>query len=169
MRCIGLDVSSNTGWAHGDLTGKPAYGVFKLPELGAGDKDARALGGLYGSILSLVRENAIEVAAIEEPVPNIERTNKRGITTLSSNRSRDSLLMMFGTALAAVRNGGCRKIYIVRPASWRKQVLGNGYPQNPKQAMLDYCRIVFKVDLRDDNIADAMGIWQFALGQAKLL
>lgn len=166
---MGLDVSSNCGWAHGDLVGSPSYGVFTLSELGAGDKDARALGGLYSGVLTLTRENAIEIAAIEEPVPNIERTNKRGITTLSSNRSRDSLLMMFGVALAAVRNGGCKKIYIVRPASWRKQVLGNGYPQNPKQAMIDYCRLVFKVDLRDDNIADAIGVWQFALGQAKLL
>ncbi len=131
--------------------------------------DAKALGSLYGGILALVRENNIEVGAIENPMPNIRRQNSRGIITDSSHRSRDVLLMMFGVALAAMRNGGCKTIYRIDPATWRKAVLGNGYPQDPKRAAVDYCRLVFKCDVPNHNAAEAVCIWQWALGQAKLL
>jgi hypothetical protein len=127
------------------------------------------MGGLYGSILALTRENEIEVGAIESPLPNIRRTNARGITMDSSHRSRDVLLMMFGVALAAMRNGGCKKIHCIDPSVWRKAVLGNGYPPNPKNAAIDYCRLVFNLEIKDHNAAEGVCIWQWALGQSKLL
>lgn len=168
-RCLGLDVATKCGFAYGDLTGRPCYGVFKLPELGAGESDAIALASLYMGIITLVRENQIEVCAIEAPTPNIKRKNKRGIETFSSFRTRDSLLMMFGVAMAAVRGGGCKKIFVIAPSTWRKAVLGNGFPEKPKQAAIDYARLVFRVDLKDDNMADAIGLWVWATGQSKLL
>lgn len=164
----GIDPATRVGWSFGDMAKAPLFGTWDL----AGFSDTlrpKTLGSIYSATMAMVRANGIEAVAIEAPQMNVRHTNKRGITTPASSHGTVSLAMLSGAAQAGAYNGGAKHIWLVQPSQWRKSVLGNGYPTDPKQAAIDYCWTVFKLRVADHNAAEAVCLAVWAHGQAKLL
>lgn len=168
MKIMGLDISTNCGVAHGDSGGRPHCSTLKLPGLDDANL-ARSCGGLYSSVLALIRANGIQGVVIEAPLIGLTRKNKRGITTPTSAHGDRTLTMLSGAAQAAVSNAGAKILGMPAPTTWRKAVFGNGYPSDPKAAAIEYCRLVWKITLTDHNSAEALCLMSWGMAQAKLL
>lgn len=166
MKIMALDISQKTGFSFGERHDRPHCGTIDLP--GLDDKNlARSCGGLYSSVMAMVRANKIEGVVIEAPLIGISKKNKRGIYTPTSAHGDRVLTMLSGAAQAAISNGGAKFLGMPGPQTWRAAVLGNGRPTNPKSAALEYCRLVLKLNLDDHNAAEAACILQWAFGQEK--
>lgn len=167
MKLLAIDPAKSTGWAFGESTGRPFSGIWKLP--GFSDLDRpRAMALIYSSVRSHVSANGIEGVVIEAPVVGIQRENKRGIKLPTSRHGELSLTMLSGAAQAGAINGGAKHIWMPFPNEWRKAVLGNGYPENPKAAALNYCRLT-GCPVTEHDAAEAICLLQYGHGQVKLL
>lgn len=168
MRILALDIAGRCGFAFGGPQDRPHCGAIDLP--GLDDKNRiRSMGGLYSSVLAMVKANGIEGVVIEAPLIGIMKKNKRDVWTPTSAHGDRVLTMLSGAAQAAVSNAGAKLIGMPSPQSWRAAVLGNGRPKDPKGAALNYCRLVLKLNLTDHNAAEAGCLWAWGVGQARLL
>lgn len=168
MRILGLDLAENTGWSFGEKACQPHYGVFKLPGFSEHNLP-RSCASLYSAVHSMVRANNIEGVVIEAPLQAVYRKNKRGVTTKTSAHGTRVLTMISGAAQAGAINGGAKKLWMPEPTTWRKAVLGNGYPDKPKEAAFQYCKMVLRLTIADDNAAEACCLAEYGHGQAKLI
>ena len=168
MICMGLDLSEEVGWAFGDKAERPHFGTFTLP--GFSDaKRARTMASVYSAVMAMVRANNVEGVAIEAPGIGIRRKNKRGITTPTSAHGTQVLTMLSGAAQAGAINGGAKFLWMPQSNEWRKAVLGNGYPEHPKSAAVEYCNLFLKCAVTNHNAAEGLCLMVFAHGQARLL
>lgn len=148
---VGLDLAERTGWAVGRKGTFPLAGVWDTR--GFSDRErAKTSASVYSAVFQLVRENKAEIVGIEAPLSLQGR----------SAHTQRSLTMLSGAAQAGAINGGAKIVLLVAPQTWREAVLGNGYPRNPKQAALDYCKM-FKWGITDHNAADAACVLTWAL------
>ncbi len=167
MRLLALDLALNTGWAWGENLARAYAGVWRLP--GYSERDLpRTLGGIYSAVLTVCRSNEIEAVQIEAALRGVKRTNKRGITTPTSAWGDRCLTMLNGAAQAAVANSGAKLLKPVGPSTWRKSVLGEAFPANPKEAAVRYCALQGR-EIPDHDAAEAFCILQHALGNQNLL
>ena len=167
MKILGLDLAGRCGYGHGERAGPFQFGAFDLP--GFDDLNrAKSYAGAYSIVQALVRENDIEAVVIEAPLMTVTRKNKRGISTPTSSHGTRVLTMLSGAAQAAAFSGGARRFWMPEPSQWRKQVLGAGYPDDPKVAALRYCRLVLKLDVADHNSAEGLCLMAYGHGQARL-
>lgn len=168
MNILGLDLARKTGFAHSDNHAKPTWGSFELP--GFDDLSLqKTMGSIYAAVISLVRENEIEGVVLEAPLTGVYRKNSRGISTPTSTHGTRVLTMLSGAAQAGAYNGGAKTFWIPEPHHWRKQVLGIGFPENPKASARRYCQMVFQIDVHDDDAAEAVCLLSFGHAQAKLI
>lgn len=157
MMLLAVDPAQRCGYALGTKTGAPQAGVFDL--YGFDDKNApRSFAGIYSSVRALCAANRIEGFVIEAPL-------RLGGKSAHTERN---LTMLSGAAQAAAINGGVKWVRVVAPTTWRKAVLGHGFPKNPKDAALEYCRMM-KWNITDHNAGEAALMLVWAHGQAKLL
>lgn len=168
MRILGADLGTLTGWGCGLGSGDYRFGSFHLSGLDDANRP-KSLSAVYSTLQSLVRNHNADGVVIEAPLSGgVTKVNKRGIRTGTSAHGIQVLTMLSGAAQAGAYSGGARHFWFPYPNVWRKAVLGNGYPEKPKEAALRYCRLVLKLDLQDHNIAEALCLAQYGHGQAKL-
>lgn len=153
---LALDPAATCGFAFGDGKTLPHASIWQLPGFADADCD-RSFGNIYSAVRGIVTENRIEGLMIESPL----RLDGK------SAHTERMLTMLSGAARAGAHNGGVKWIKSVAPTSWRKAVLGNGFPKNPKQAALEYCRLRgWRID--DHNAGEAACILVHAHDQAKI-
>jgi hypothetical protein len=159
MMALGLDLSVETGFCFGTKASTPHYAVWSLP--GFDDRNIfRSMGSIMTSVKAVVAENKVWRVAIEAPLALGGR----------SAHTQRVLTMLAGAAAAGAVEGGAGWIRMPAPNTWRKAVLGCGFPKNTqgksiaKQAALDYCRLN-GWQPEDDNAADALCIWWWAVTQ----
>lgn len=167
MKIAGLDLALATGWAHGERGATPSYGNFKLPGFDDANR-ARSCASLYAAVQFMVRENGIEGVVIEFPIAP-KRKNKRGILLPAGAHGVRMLTMISGAAQAGAHSGGAKHFWMPEPSTWRKAVLGNGFPDKPKEAAFQYCKMVLGLRVEDDNAAEACCLVEFGHAQARLL
>lgn len=156
MKVLALDLALRAGFAFGEAGSQPVSGVWTLP--GFSDRERPlSLGGIYSSVRAIVAANEIEIVAIEAPL----RLGGR------SAHAERSLTMLSGAAQAGAVNGGAKRVDLVAPQTWRKAVLGNGFPDKPKDAAVQYCKLM-KWRVTDHNQAEACCLFVHASAQAKL-
>lgn len=149
MRCMGLDLATVTGFAFGEKGQKPTAGFWKLPGFDDANLD-RTMSSLEFSIRALVKANGIERVAIEAPL-NLAGKLAHGTRCLT---------MLSGAAGAGAYSGGARWIRRPAPQTWRKAVLGHGFPDKPKEAALAYCaRLNWGVTSHDAAEACCIMAW----------
>ena len=158
MKILSIDGALRCGWAFGDKTGRPYFGTWDLPGF-SDQKRAASFASAYSAVQAMVRANNIEGVVIEAPLHLGGR----------SSHGERCLTMLSGALQAGACNGGAKSIWMPAPNTWRKHVLGNGFPKHAKSAAIEYCKLVLKIAVTDDNIADALCLWQFGHGQARLL
>lgn len=157
MKLLAVDPGSTSGWALGERTGVPMAGTWKLP--GFDDKNrAKSFAGIYSSVYALCRGNGVEGFVIEAPL----RLGGR------SAHTERMLVMLSGAAQAGAFNGGVKWVEIVAPQTWRKKVLGNGFPKNPKRAAIEYCNLM-RWNIIEHNAAEASCILVYGHGQTRLI
>ena len=144
MILLALDPAIATGWAWGGKSTPPQFGCWRLP--GFDDAHlARSFASIYTSVRRVVVANKVEGFIIEAPLHLAQK----------SSHTERCLTMLSGAAQAGAINGGARFVSIVAPQSWRKVVLGHGFPENPKEKAIRFCtRQGWYVD--NDNAADAL-------------
>lgn len=167
MKLLALDLALNTGWAFGDSLASAHVGVWRLPGY-AEDKIDRTMGSIYSAVNTVCRGNKIEGVIIEAAMRGIQRQNKRGITTATSAHGDRCLTMLQGAARAGAANAGVRLFRFPAPNTWRAAVLGNGYPKNPKDLAVEYCRLSGR-NIPEHDAAEAFCMLQFGLGEQNLL
>lgn len=168
MTVLGLDVAMKTGWALGTKTERPLSGVWKLPGMKDDTERAHTLFSLFSSVKCMVQAHGITGVAIEAPLLGMKRKNRRGVSTPVSAHGTMVLTQLNAVACAGAIAGGAKWIRTVYPNEWRRAVLGNGYPKNPKDAALRYCELM-KWGVTEHDAAEACCIFQWGLGQEKLL
>lgn len=167
MKILALDLALTTGFAFGYDLASAHCGIWRLP--GYSDNNInRTLGSIYSAVNTICRANKIEAVVIEAALRGVKRTNKRGITTPTSAHGDRCLTMLNGAARAGAANAGVKIFYFPAPASWRKSVLGNGFPEKPKDAAIAYCRMSGR-DIAEHDAAEAFCMLQFGLGKQNLL
>ncbi len=164
MICAAFDIALRTGWAIGERGKPPMLCSFvDLPGFSVRDLP-RSLGSMQTIVTMLVRHHDVKVVGIEAALRGVHKKNKRGFASPVSAHGERVLTMLSGVTIGAAHNAGARVLEPVAPATWRKAVLGNGYPDNPKKAALDYCALM-KWNITDHNVAEAACILQWTLGQ----
>lgn len=136
----------------GPNDGKPRAWTIKLP--GADDHVFdRCLGSVYETISTTCRSFCVEIVAIEAPL--IQKMQGSNAHTLAA------LVEVSGVIRAAAQRAGCKTLRI-GSSTVRKMFVGRGFPDDPKQAVMQRCRLL-GWDFSDDNAADAAATWAWAM------
>lgn len=166
MFILALDLATRTGWASGHVGSKPDSGAFRLKrpqdeayvgweELGKSLRDLFVL-----RIPDLViYERAMSVGAMQSQ-------DEDGKMQFRSNPATIEFLIGLVGALHGVT--GPYEVTTARVAStsWRKHLLGTGRVEKGMAKSLTIRRVhqlgLMPLDCKDDNRADAIGIWEYA-------
>lgn len=167
MKALALDLALETGWAFGDSIASAHSGLWRLPGY-SDDKIDATLGSIYSAVNTICRGNEITLLIIEAALRGVKKKNARDVWTPTSAHGDRCLTMLNAAARAGAANGGVRKVMVVAPCTWRKSVLGNGFPKNPKDKAMDYCRMIGRRP-EEHNEAEALCMLQHALGNQNLL
>lgn len=134
----------------GPENGKPRAWTVRLP--GADDHVLdRTLGNAADTVSLLCRTSGVKIVAIEAPIVIADR----------SAHTMVALMQLSGAVRAAAHRAGC-KVMMVASSTVRKHFVGHGRPENPKQAVMDRCRLL-GWEFQDDNSADAAAVWCHAM------
>lgn len=148
MKIIGLDISkSSTGAAIGDATEPPVTLSIGFKAQGHGATGMDYMRWLNGLI------------QIEKPDAVVwEAASRYSNATMNAEVAYLMLGLSFATHIQCeVR--GIRLVRTVTCQTWRKAIIGTGYPQNPKQAALDLCDRLGWPHGGVHDRAEAAGIW----------
>jgi hypothetical protein len=154
MRIGALDVSkSKTGWAvDGVDEGLPVHGVWE----GADRRPNDLAGFLYMEWLSRwIKEHRPDRIIVEAPLVGGQR---HGI-----KQKMEITYPLIGLAWStqAVARGYKIMNETVSVQTVRQHFLGTGYPADPKNAVLQRCRLL-GWEPEDDNAGDALAMWAWA-------
>lgn len=155
---LALDVATTTGWAFGRSGELPQHGTYTLPPGPA----PRQVAAFSGWLMALIDRHEPRELVFEAPI----LPRKANIVTLRK---------LYGLAL--IVEMVCDKKQLpcseVLPQEWRDPFLGQMRPITSgltteqrrkalKDAVMRVCRL-YKWQPKDDNDADALGIWYFSL------
>jgi len=148
---LALDIAQASGWALGGVNdGAPRTGVWLLHGLDDWGLD-RSLATLHETVREFCRCHAVEIVAIEAPMMLQGRSAHTAL----------GLISLVAVARAAAQRHGAR-LRLVHVQTVRKHFVGSGRPDNPKQAVMDRCRLLGWA-FEDDNAADAAALWAYAM------
>lgn len=167
MKILALDLALETGWAFGDKIADAHAGTWQLPGY-ADDRIERTMGSIYSAVNTICRGNQIEGVIIEAALRGVKRTNQRGITTPTSSHGDRCLTMLNGAARAGAANAGVTQFWNPAPNTWRKVVLGNGFPKNPKDEAVKFMARIGRV-VANHNTAEALCMLDWKLRESNLL
>lgn len=151
MNLLGLDLGTRKlGFALGGPDRAPKSGVVSLP--GADDHTLpRTLSIAAETVASLCRVSGAKCVVIEAPIVIPER----------SAHTMLSLVQLTGAVRSVVYRAGCSE-RLVPPQTVRKFFVGHGRPDNPKQAIMERCRLL-GWSPEDDNAGDALAAWAWGM------
>lgn len=170
---LALDPSRHTGWAvdHPDNPGRPLSGVWDLP--GSKDQYGRAGLALSQAIAETVKAHAVEMIVYERPLDprnlgdHVDKSVNHGGKPRKDFRADfETIRLLIGipmiieTAVEHYKSQG-RKIDVqeVFVQSWRSHFTGT--QKGGKEPTKARC-VQLRWGFRNDNQADACGIWAFA-------
>lgn len=146
-----FDVASATGVAFGGQGSScPSFITWKLPPLS--DLD-RAMVSLFDSVSQLLGLIKAKHVYIEAPLY---------ITGRSQQTALDLISLAAVARCAAHRHGA--RVRLVHVQTVRKHFVGAGRPENPKQAVMQRCRLLGWTPA-DDNQGDAGALWAYGMAQ----
>jgi hypothetical protein len=160
---LALDLSSvATGFAFGDGSyTAPKVGVWRLPGA-ADDVFDRTLSVLGESILQLCRVIKATRVAIEAPIIAYGSQKNRSAHTAAT------MLLLTGVARGAAYTATKRNAALVASSTVRKHFVGHGFPDNPKKAVMDRCRLLgWQIDSHDAADAAALFAYDMAVHEPK--
>jgi len=159
MNVMGIDPGLRTAYSYGSIKDRsPTFGMLDLP----GFDDARrprAFGNVCSAVQWVVRSNAIELVILEASILGMKKN--------SNPHKESSAHMLSGAIQAGASNGGAKTVELWPANSWRKEVFGEGFPNNPKRRALDYVKLAFGWDITDDNVAESGCLWHLGVSLAK--
>ena len=167
MKILALDLALETGWAFGENIASAHCGIWALPGY-SDDKIERTLGSIYSAVNTICRGNKIEGVVIEAALRTINKKNSRGITTPTSAHGDRCLTMLNGAARAGAANAGVTKFWHPAPSTWRKVVLGNGFPEKPKEEAVKFCARIGRA-VENHNTAEALCMLDWKTRESNLL
>lgn len=179
MRILALDISTTTGWALGNAGEKPRVGVERLvPEKFKNDFGEKAtaierlnyatdhIAGFIRGICFLESERP-DLIIYEAAMAVFSDNDERGERGVQRNAVSITLPIMATAAVRAIARCYGIDRQLAWPATWRKHFLGRsnfGNRDETKRQTLMRCRQLGYDERawRDDNAADACGIYDYA-------
>lgn len=179
MRILALDISTTTGWALGNAGEKPRVGVERLvPEkvkdaFGNKAKVIDKLNYATDHIAGFIRD----ICFIESQRPDLiiyeaamavfSDDDDRGERGIQRNPLSITLPIMATASVRAIARCYGIQRELAWPATWRKHFLGRsnfGSRDETKRQTMQRCRVLGYDEKawRDDNAADACGIYDYA-------
>lgn len=149
---LALDLSTvKTGFAFGgESDHSPRTGVWSLPGADESVFD-QTLARLADSVSSLAAMIKPKHVFIEAPLVIMDR----------SAHTMVALMQLTGAARsAATRAGG--KVALIASQTVRRHFVGSSRPENPKQVVMERCRLL-GWSVQDDNAADAAATWCYGM------
>ncbi|GLK86661.1 hypothetical protein [Ancylobacter defluvii] len=147
MTVLALDLSTNTGWAAGDPAGTPRFGTHTLPS--TGDDVGRYLAKHREWLTAFIQVERPQFVVYEAPILPAQTTKATAIKLMS---------------LAGLTELICRDLEVrcfeAHLQSIKKFLAGSGRATKPD--MIAAARR-YGFDVRNDNEADAIGIWGHAV------
>lgn len=154
MSLLALDIAQATGWARGGANdGAPFTGTWTLHGLDDWGLD-RSLATLHETVREFCRCHSVEIVAIEAPMMPPGRSSHTAL----------GLISLVAVARCAAQRHGAR-IMLGNVSTVRKHFVGQGFPDNPKQAVMDRCKLL-NWPVADDNAADAAALWCWAMSKS---
>lgn len=148
---MALDIAGLCGWAlGGPANGAPRTGTWQLHGLDDWGLD-RSLATLHETVREFCRCHSVEIVAIEAPMMLQGRSAHTAL----------ALISLVAVARAAAQRHGAQ-LRLVHVQTVRKFFVGQGRPDNPKQAVMERCRLL-NWAFEDDNAADAAALWAYAM------
>jgi hypothetical protein len=169
MFILALDLATKTGWASGLVGEVPKSGSWLLrrpknePEVGWENLGCRLRDLFTLRVPDLViYERAMSVGAMQEEGDD-------GKMRFRSSPQAIQFLIGIVGALHGVTGPYGVKTASVPSQTWRKHLLGAGKIPKGEAKPLTIRRVhqlgLMPIDCRDDNRADAIGVWEYAAGR----
>jgi hypothetical protein len=158
VQLLALDLATKVGWACGDTsTGDPVSGVHTLPS--TGDDIGKFAGAFDDFLRGMSERYQPKLIVIEEPM-----VTTAGRTTLATSLKLQGLCY-HAELVAQQFKLKCRQV----PAgTWKKAFCGPGAGKTSKNVkpypVVVACRQRGWLDIKDDNEADARGLFVYACG-----
>ena len=155
---LALDLSGRATGACYGAGGTIPHCVTLFQELD-GDDYGPVGSALSAFMVGLIRTYKISHVAFESPwVPMGARGNRErsGMTPVRIIRLGCGMAFLAETVAT---DQGCTRSE-VEPSVWRKHFLGTGRPEDPKQAVMERCRLL-GWPAKNHNEGDAAGIWAY--------
>ncbi|MGA0615912.1 hypothetical protein [Paracoccus sp. KR1-242] len=146
-----LDLATQMGWCEGAPEARPVSGTMRLGRKGA--TDAEVFGTMMAWIGDRLSEKRYARVVFEAPVG----PGMAGKTQFKTARRLGGLCAI----VEAVCHLTGHPVYQASASSIRKQVLGDGRPENPKEAVIAHVQSL-GFQPKDDNEADAIAGWLYA-------
>lgn len=150
MLILAVDLSQRVGWALGDGSAAPSFGVWILPPPG---DDLGVFGAAYeNELIDLLEDRRPDRVVTAASLPPTAQTHALTM------EAQVGLLML--TRCACYRH---RVQHVVRPESTaRKRVIGTGRPPRgeAKRMVVDWCHSKGWM-VPDHNAGDAVVLWQY--------
>lgn len=143
MMILALDLSTHTGWAAGPLGGRPSFGTHHLPK--TGDDIGRMLVAYEDWLRAMVADVRPTHVFFEAPILSQRTMTARKLMGLASETER--LCHRLGLPV--------REVNLM---TVKKRFTGSGRAE--KARMIEEARRR-GWDVKDDNQADALAIWDF--------
>lgn len=159
MIILALDLATTMGWAKGPPGGVPTYGSFRLASKGACHS---AILWRFGEWLieQTKRDDKPDVIAYEAPIlPRYGSTNADTLALLAK-------LAGVADFVAYGRSYFDNRLRVVPVGTWRGYFIGRAKhtSKQAKDLTIRKCKLL-KWDPKDDNAADALGLWSYVCGQ----
>lgn len=153
-RVLALDIATNTGFAVGDIGGKPRLGSIRFGGPQASLAEAGAAAVTW--ITEFIEVDRPDLLLIEAP---LSPSFARGNTNVNTIRK---LMVLAGIMEVIPHMLGVTRIREGRVQSIRKHFIGNGSLKSAdaKRAVIKMCRHR-GLDPRNDNEADAAALWYY--------
>lgn len=153
LSVLAVDASKRRTGIYGDRRDGERYA---LSWTGASEALPGRAGALYSEFLcNVIRTHEPQLIAYEAPVMG----NRGGGMTMNM----EVAFVLIGLAFLTETIAASYKIRCVRAhvATVRKHLLGTGRPDNPKQAVMERCKLL-GLDVANHDIADAAATWAWA-------
>jgi hypothetical protein len=152
---LALDLSSvATGFAFGDASyAAPKTGVWKLPGA-AEDVFDRTLSVLGESIIALCRVIRAKRVIVEAMIPQMHQG--------SSAHTQAALAQLTGVACGAGYTATKQAVGRHAVSTVRKHFCGVGFPEKPKYAVMEACRVL-GWQVAEHNAGDAAALWSYGM------
>ena len=151
---LGLDPANKFGWSVGTAGKIIAFGMHDVAKM-ATQMRCQNVTACYGWLRKLIKQHKVTVVCAEDAAAAFS-----GVAALKSHARYAGIIDLVCEQL------GMERIESVHPTTLKSWAAGSG--KADKAQMIRAVRTLYGIDVKDDNIADAIHICAWAMNEQKV-